>query len=77
MEYHAEDPFRTIERIGEVFTLIHWPAGRQRDYALWRAVLYVKGRSFIGDGIRPEFAVRECIQKYVLVYPKGHKGELP
>jgi hypothetical protein len=73
-EYHAEDPFKFIERIGEVFILVHYPAGShaQREYAIWRASLHIEGRSFVGEGTSPEFAIRECIQKYVLAFPEGH-----
>jgi hypothetical protein len=75
-EYHAEDPFRIVERIGEVFTLIHYPAGSQKEYAIWRANLRIGSRSFVGEGTSPEYAIRECIQKYVLAFPEGHRGEL-
>jgi hypothetical protein len=50
-DYHAEDPFRIIERIGEVFVLVHYPAGR-REYAIWRANLHIEGRSFDGETFR-------------------------
>jgi hypothetical protein len=70
-EYHAEDPFKIIERIGEVFVLIHCPAGLQKEYAIWRATLRIGSRSFGGEGTSPEYAIRECIQKYVLAFPEG------
>ena len=71
-EYHAEDPFEIIERIGEVFVLVHYPAGSEKDYAIWRANLHIGSRSFVGEGTSPEYAIRECIQKYVLAFPEGH-----
>ena len=74
-EYHAEDPFRIIERIGEVFVLVHHPAGSQKEYAIWRANLHIEGRSFVGEGTSPEYAIRECIQKYVLAFPEGHHND--
>ena len=66
MEYHADDPLKTIERLGAFFMLTHWPAGKYRDYGLWRAVMYIAGDSIIGEGTSHEYAVRECIQKYIL-----------
>jgi hypothetical protein len=71
-DYHAEDPFKNIERIGEIFVLVHYPAGSQKEYAIWRANLRIEGRSFGGEGTSSEYAIRECIQKYVLVFPEGH-----
>jgi hypothetical protein len=74
-EYHAEDPFEIIERIGEVCVLVHYPAGSQREYAIWRANLHIGSRSFVGEGTSPEYAIRECIQKYVLAFPEGHRHD--
>jgi hypothetical protein len=68
-EYHAQDPFEIIERIGEVFVLVHYPAGSHKEYAIWRANLHIGSRSFVGEGTSPEYAIRECIQKYVLAFP--------
>jgi hypothetical protein len=70
--YDAEDPFIVIECISEVFVLVHYPAGAQREYAVWRANLHIGSRSFVGEGTSPEYAIRECIQKYVLAFPEGH-----
>jgi hypothetical protein len=56
-EYHAEDPFKIIERIGEVFVLVDYPAGSQREYAIWRANLHIGSRSFVGEGTSPEYAI--------------------
>ena len=64
-EYHAEDPFKIIECIGEVFVLVHYPAGSQKEYAIWRANLPIGSRSFVGEGASLEYAMRECIQKLV------------
>jgi len=44
LEYHAKDPFEIIERIGEVFVLVHYPAGSQKEYAIWRGTLHIGSR---------------------------------
>ena len=66
MEYHADDPLKTIGRLGAFFMLTHWPPGVYRDYGLWRAVMTIEGDSIIGEGTSAEYAMRECIQKYIL-----------
>ena len=71
-DYHAENSFEIIERIGDVFVLVHYPAGSQREYAIWKAILHIGSLSFVGEGTSPEYAIRGCIQKYVLAFPKGH-----
>ena len=73
MEYHADDPLKTIERLGAFFMLTHWPPGVYRDYGLWRAVMTIEGDSIIGEGTSAEYAMRECLQKYAL----RHGGQLP
>jgi hypothetical protein len=70
MEYHGDDPLKTIGRLGAFFMLTHWPLGVYRDYRLWRAVMTIEGDSIVGEGTSHEYAVHKCIQKYILRQPK-------
>jgi hypothetical protein len=73
--YHAKPPLETIERLGKYFVLEHFPAGTCAELAIWRARLYVGADCITAEGSTPEFAARECIQKYVLKYPEGADDE--
>ena len=74
IDYAHMNVFDVIRDIDEPF-LMQWVPSMGDTPGTWRVLLRVGDRSFHGQNTDENMAVREVIQRYLLVYRDGHGGD--